>query len=98
MFETFIQVFFGWPAMIVSLLFAIAGILLKRVFLSVIGAVLFVLPGWYLSHYSPVFAVIPICLFASAYAIRKNKSALASWLVAPQVVVMVAIAIVVLTQ
>lgn len=98
MVENLIQIFFGWPAMILSLMFAIAGILLKQTALSVIGAILFVLPGWYLSHYSVWFAVAPICLFGSAYAIWKNKSALASWLVAPQVILMVAIAIVVLSQ
>ena len=98
MYETFIQVIFGWPAMIVSLLFAIAGILLKRVSLSVMGAILFLLPGWYLSHYSLVFAVATICLFGSAYAIQKHKSALAAWLVTPQLITLIALAIVVLNQ
>jgi hypothetical protein len=98
MYETLIQAFFGWPAMIFSLLFAIAGILLKRVSLSVMGAILFVLPGWYLSQYSVVFALATICLFGSAYAIQKHNSALAAWLVAPQLMVLIALAIVVLNQ
>lgn len=98
MSENLIQIFFGWPAMILSLIFAIAGILLNRASLSAIGGVLFLLPGWYLSHYSLVFALVPICLFSSAYAIWKKRSVVASWLIIPQVIVLVALAVVVLTQ
>lgn len=98
MYETLIQLFFGWPAMILSLIFAVAGLFLKRTALSVTGAILFLLPGWYLSHYSLLFALVPICLFGSAYALWRNKAILASLLIAPQLIVMVAIAIVVLTQ
>jgi hypothetical protein len=97
-YETFLQVFFGWPAMILSFMFAVAGILVKRTALSAIGAVLFLLPGWYLSHYSLWFALIPLCIFASAYAVRRNRYALASGLIVPQLIVLIVLAVVVLTQ
>ena len=98
MYETFLQLFFGWPAMILSLGFAVAGVFWKRTELSVIGAILFVLPGWYLSNYSLFFALIPICIFGSAYAVQNNRYDLASWLIVPQVIVLIALAIVVLSQ
>jgi hypothetical protein len=98
MYETLIQTLFGWPAMILSLAFAIAGIVWRRTALFVIAAVLFVLPGWYLSHYSLLFALVPVCIFASAYANREHKYTLASWLIVPQVIALIALAIVVLNQ
>ena len=98
MYEMLLQIFFGWPAMLLSLGFALAGILSKRWSLSLLGAILFVLPGWYLSHYTLFFAIIPLCLFSSTYAIWKNKQALASLWILPVVIFLIALAIVVLSQ
>lgn len=98
MSEIFIQFFFGWPAMILSLVFTIAGALSKRTALSVAAALLFLLPGWYLSHYSLAFAVIPLCIFGSAYAVWKNKISFAYALIVPPCIALIALAIVVLTQ
>jgi hypothetical protein len=98
MYEMFLQMFFGWPAMILSLVFAICGVIFKRTALSVVAALLFLLPGWYLSHYSLLFALVPLCIFGSAYASQKNRYALASLLIVPQLVFLIALAIVVLTQ
>jgi hypothetical protein len=98
MYEIFIQIIFGWPAMLLSLGFAFAGILSKRWSLSLLSAILFVLPGWYLSHYTLVFALIPLCIFGSAFAIWNNKQALASLLIVPVFIFLIALAIVVLSQ
>jgi hypothetical protein len=98
MYEMFLQMFFGWPAMILSLVFAICGVIFKRTALSVVAALLFLLPGWYLSHYSLLFALVPLCIFGSAYASQKNRYALASLLIVPQLVFLIALAIVVLTE
>ncbi len=72
MVETFIQMLFGWHAMLLSLAFAIAGVLFKRTALSIVGAILFLLP--------------------------KRRYSLASWLIVPQLIVISALAIYVLTQ
>ena len=83
MFELLIQIFLGWPAMILSLLFAVSGVLLKKPALSMTGAVLFLLPGWYLSHYSMFFFSLPLFLFASALSVSRNKLVLAGLFILP---------------
>jgi hypothetical protein len=93
-----VQAFFGWPAMLLSLGFAVTGVVWKRTTLSIIGAILFLLPGWYLAHYALFFALVPLCLIGSAYANWKTKYGLASWLLVPQWIVLIALAIVVFTQ
>ncbi len=98
MVETFIQMLFGWHAMLLSLAFAIAGVLFKRTALSIVGAILFLLPGLYLSSYSLWFALVPFFIFGSAYAGWKRRYSLASWLIVPQLIVISALAIYVLTQ
>ena len=98
MLEIFIQMFLGWPAMILSLVFAFAGILFKKPGISSVGAVLLVGPAWYLSHYSLIYAIMPLLLFGSAYATSKNMSARAVLLLVPVLVAITVIGIVVLTQ
>jgi hypothetical protein len=98
MYDTLIQTVFGWPAMLLSLGFAIAGIIFRRAALSMVGGVLFLLPGWYLSLYSLVFAILPLCIFGSAFAVSKNKPRLASLLIVPPGIALIGLAIVVLSQ
>ena len=52
--EVFVQIIFGWPFMILSLLLAVAGILMKRPVFLIAGAIFFVPPAWYLSGYPVV--------------------------------------------
>ena len=98
MFDLMIQTFLGWPAMILSLGLALAGILLKKAVLSLISAVLFVGPAWYLSHYSLVLGSLPFFLLLSAQAISKNKIVLASLSVIPVMLVMGTLGYAVLNQ
>jgi hypothetical protein len=98
MAEILVQTFLGWPAIIASLLLAFAGIFLKKWELSFAGAMLFLPPGWYLSHYSLVFAILPMLLFGAIYAVRKGQSARAILFVIPVLAAMVALGIVVLMQ
>jgi hypothetical protein len=88
MYDLLIQTFLGWPAMILSLLFAVAGILLKKPSLSLVSAVLFLAPAWYLSHYYFVLGGLPFFLLLSARAISRNKIIFAVLSIVPIVLVM----------
>ena len=98
MIDLLVQTFLGWPAMILSLLFAVAGILLKKSSLSLFSAVIFLAPAWYLSHYSFLLGSLPFFLLLSARAVSKNKIALASLAILPVVIVMGTLGYVVLNQ
>ena len=98
MVDLLIQIFLGWPAMILSLALALAGILLKKPGLAVISAILFVAPAWYLSNYSIFLGSLPFFLLVSAQAISRNKTLLAILSIIPVVVVMGALGYVVLNQ
>jgi hypothetical protein len=82
-----VQIFFGWPAIIVSLLLAIAGLAWKRWWLLIIAAALFVPVSWFLSG-TPAFRwfglLLPAFLLASAFAVRARKF-VPAWLLASPV-------------
>jgi hypothetical protein len=98
MLEFLIQTFVGWPAMILSLGLALAGILFKKPGLAVISAILFLAPAWYLSNYSVFLGSLPLFLLLSAQAISRNQIVLAVLSVIPVLVVMGALGYVVLSQ
>jgi hypothetical protein len=98
MVELLIQTFLGWPAMILSLGLALAGIVLKRSSLSLISALFFVAPAWYLSNYSIFLGSLPFFLLLSAQAISRNKILLAALAILPVLLVMGALGYVVINQ
>ena len=98
MSDMLIQIFLGWPAILFSLGLAIAGLVSKKPVTSLMAAVLFLPPGWYLSHYSVIFWLLPILLFCSCYAISRNKVRLAFLLMIPVWVATAGLGIVVLSQ
>lgn len=98
MSESLIQILFGWPAILLSLGFALAGILLKRSVFSLVGAALILLPAWYLMHYSIIFIILPLFLFGSAYMISRDKVAVAYLLTILVLIVTAGLGILVLTQ
>lgn len=98
MYDLLLQTFLGWPAMIVSLLFALAGILLKKPGLSLVSAALFLAPAWHLSHYSIVLGSLPFFLLLSAQAIARNKVLYAFLSIIPVLLVMGTLGYVVLNQ
>jgi len=93
-----IPMLFGWPMIILSLGFAFAGILLKRRTLSLVGAVLFLPPAWYLGLYTAFSLILPLFLFGSAYAVSKGKIVLAFLLIVPVLIVVGWLGFLVLTQ
>lgn len=81
-----VQLIFGWPGIIASLAFSVAGILSRRFVFSVIGAVLAIPISLYLGatpkfEYFMVF--LPLFQFGSAYFIRKGWLKLAWILLVP---------------
>ncbi len=67
---------FGWPAVVVSLVLAIAGIVAKKPFLLVVSAVLTVPLSYYLSGAQSWMAfagpTILVTLLAGAYAVKRG--------------------------
>lgn len=81
-----VQLFFGWPGIIASLAFSVAGIVSRRFLFSVIGAVLAIPISLYLGA-TPKFRyfmiLLPLFQFGSAYFIRKGWLRLAWILLVP---------------
>jgi len=98
MLDFLIPMFFGWPMISLSLGFTFAGILLKRRALSLVGAVLFLPPAWYLGLYFAFSLTLPLFLFGSSYAVSKEKFVLAFLLIVPVLIVTGWLGFLVLTQ
>ncbi len=98
MFDVLVPMLFGWPAIILSLGCSIAGLWVRKPALLATGAALFLLPAWYLSHYSMVFASLPLFLLASAYSVSKNKTIQALLLFSPVLISTGWLGFIVLTQ
>ncbi|HUG35134.1 MAG TPA: hypothetical protein VMJ90_10220 [Anaerolineales bacterium] len=90
---------FGWPAIIASILLAIAGLLMKKARLMLIAGVVFLPFTYYLSNglRNPL-VVMPFLLFAAAFAIHRGKTGVAWLLLSPLVIVVLWLAFVVLNQ
>ncbi len=93
---------FGWPAVVVSLVLATAGIVLKKPFLLVVPAVLTAPLSYYLSGAQSWMAfagpTILVTLLAGAYAVKRGLLWVAWCLLAIFAVVALGIAVIVLRQ
>jgi len=99
MTELLVQIIFGWPAVITSILLSIAGILLKKPALLVASGIICMPFTYYISNgFRNPAAFLPLFQFASAYALTRQRELLAWLLIAPLIVVSVALAYAVLTQ
>ena len=84
MLEFFLIALVGWPGIIATLILATIG-LLKRDYRFLVGAAILAFPfSWYLSGFpiiqSPAF-LLPVLLFASGFAMNRNREMLA-WILA----------------
>jgi hypothetical protein len=98
MADILVQVIFGWPAVITSILLSVAGIWLKRPALLIAAGIVCIPFSYYLSGIRTPAVVLPLLQFGSAYAIRRQKNVLAWLLLVPLVVIAVLLAYLVLTQ
>lgn len=97
--ELSVQIIFGWPAVITSILLSIAGAWLKKPALLVTAGILCMPFIYYISggFRSPA-AVLPLLKIGSAYAIMHQKIQIAWLLILPLIIVSVALTYAVLTQ
>lgn len=101
MLPFFAQIIFGWPFIILSLLFAVTGVILKRPALVTAGAVFFTPPALYLSGYPSIrgFAILlPIFILGAAYYVKQGKAGIAWILISGPILVSAWLAFIVLTQ
>ena len=101
MFDILIQIVFGWPFIILSLLVSLIGLVKKRYSLLLVGAVLFAPFSYYLSGAPGIrwigFA-FPLFQAGAAFAVRGNKMFLAWILTLPAFLVSAWLAFLVLSQ
>jgi hypothetical protein len=98
MTDIVVQIIFGWPAIITSILLSIAGVALKKPALLVAAGIVCIPFTYYLSGFRTPAVILPLFQFGSAYAIRREKNLIAWLLIAPLVIIAVILAFVVLTQ
>jgi hypothetical protein len=101
MSDILVQIIFGWPAIITSLVLSVAGLVLRKPWLLVIAGVLAIPFSWYLSGYPAIrtpAALLPLFQFGAAWALQREKKALAWILLAPLATITVVLAVVVLRQ
>jgi hypothetical protein len=78
--QYFAQIVFGWPFIILSLLLAVTGVIMKRHALLVAGALFFVPPAWYLSGYPSIRwfgMLLPVFILGAAYYVKQGKAVIA---------------------
>lgn len=99
MSEILVQIIFGWPAIITSILLSIAGVWFKKPGLLIASGVVCMPFTYYVSNgfRTPVL-LLPLFQFGSAYAVRRQKDLIAWVLIAPIIVIAVFLAYAVLTQ
>ena len=98
MTDILVQIIFGWPAIITSILLSIAGVWMKKPGLLVAAGIVCIPFTYYLSGYRTPVVILPFFQFGSAYAIRHQKSLLAWLLIVPLVMIALVLAYIVLTQ
>jgi hypothetical protein len=96
--DTLVQIIFGWPAIITSILLSVAGVWLKKPALLVTAGIVCIPFTYYLSGFRTPSVVLPLFQFGSAYAITRQKNLLAWLLILPIVMIAILLAYVVLTQ
>ena len=97
--EIFIQIIFGWPAIITAILLSILGVVIKRPVMLVIAGIVCLPFTYYISNGLRNPAVsLPLFQFASAFAISRQRNVLAWLMISPLIVIATMLAYAVLTQ
>ncbi len=98
-FETIIQIVFGWPAIIVTILLSIAGLILKKPALLIVSGFICIPFTYYASNgLQNPFVILPLLQFVSAFAITRQRQVIAWLLIVPLVAISMMLAYAVLTQ
>ena len=96
--DILVQIVFGWPAIITSILLSIAGVWLRKPALLIASGIVCIPFTYYLSGFRTPAIVLPFFQFGSAFAIRRQRNSLAWLLITPLVIIAGLLAYVVLTQ
>jgi hypothetical protein len=96
--EILIQIIFGWPAIITSILLSVLGVWLTKPVLLVIAGIVCLPFTYYLSGFRTPAVILPLFQFGSAYAVSRQKILIAWLLIAPIVIIAALLAYAVLTQ
>jgi hypothetical protein len=96
--DILIQIIFGWPAIITSILLSVAGVWLKKPVLLVVAGIVCLPFTYYRSGFRTPAVILPLFQFGSAFAVARQKTLIASLLIVPIVVIAVFLAYAVLTQ
>ena len=99
--DIIVQIVFGWPFVILSLAVSLAGLITKRYWLLLIGAVLFLPFSYYLSGapgIRTIALVLPLFQVGAAMMVWRQKIMLACVLTIPAFCVSGWIAFLVLSQ
>jgi hypothetical protein len=99
--DILVQIVFGWPAIIVSLLLTLAGLIWKRFWLLIVAAAVFFPFSLYLSGFPAVRILglfLPVFQLGAALAVRARKLPLAWVLASPAFIVSALLAYLVLSQ
>lgn len=80
--DAIVVIFFGWPAIIATIVLALFGLFRNDFRFLIVAAVLALPPAWFLSGFpiirSPVF-LLPLLLFGAAYFLYRDNEMVA-WL------------------
>jgi hypothetical protein len=98
MSDILVQIIFGWPAVITSILLSIVGVWLKKPGFLITAGIVCIPFTYYLSGYRTPAVILPLFQFGSAYAITLQKNLLAWLLIFPIIVIALILAYLVLTQ
>ena len=84
MLDFLLSLLAGWPAILVTVIFAVYG-LIKNNYRALLGAAILAVPfSWYLSGFplvrSPIF-LMPVLIFGAAWAMRYERE-MPAWLLA----------------
>jgi hypothetical protein len=97
--ETLVQIVFGWPAIIVSILLSIAGIWRKKPGLLMAAGIVCIPFAYYVSNgFRSPLLLLPVCELGAAYALMRGFNRIAWLLIAPLLIVAALLAYTVLTQ
>jgi hypothetical protein len=99
MTDTLVQIVFGWPAILTSILLSIAGVSLKKPGLLIAAGIVCIPFTFYVSNgFRTPLILLPVCELGAAYALMRGFNRIAWLLIAPLLIVAVFLAYTVLKQ
>ncbi len=99
MTDILVQIVFGWPAILISILLSVAGVWWKKPAFLVAAGIVGIPFAAYLTAASRMPGLLlPLLQFGAAYAVTRYRSLIAWLLITPMVVAAIVLASVVLTQ